>query len=125
MKNNLRMLTYFKTALFIAVSLFITFSANASRQKAAVGKPVYCDTTAGRTVLDNGSYSKLYCRNHAVMNLQTLHGCCSWAGGILTVRNGNVICRNGTLSPICSLQNQNNNDKQKSDGSVSFDEDSL
>ena len=109
-------------ALFCSV-LCISMPLQASQRKTPVGKPVYCDTSAGRTVLNNGSYSKLYCRNHAITNIQTIHGCCTWAGGIMAVKNGDVICRNGALSAVCSLQNHGEESNQNFDGTVSFDDD--
>ena len=109
--------------VFLLMALGLLTSATAGPRTIPVGKPVYCDTTAGRTVLDNGSYSKLYCRYTAIMDIQTIHGCCSWAGGVLGVKNGNVICRNGTLSAVCSLQNQEDDSYKTSDGTVTFNAD--
>ncbi|CDZ78891.1 hypothetical protein BN59_03206 [Legionella massiliensis] len=66
----------------------------------------YCDSSAGRYVCNNGYYSSCYCNRHAVMNLQKLEGCCLWQGGVLTVADtGAVICNNGSVSEVCSLQN--------------------
>ena len=39
------------------------------------------------------------------MNLQKLQGCCLWQGGIFkTDERGLVICNNGGVSEVCSLQ---------------------
>lgn len=112
-----------KAFAITSIAIALTMPTQASQRKVPVGKPVYCDTSAGRTVLNNGSYSKLYCRNHAIMDLQTLHSCCTWAGGVLAVKNGDVICRNGTLSAVCSLQNREDDTNQNFDGTVTFDDD--
>jgi hypothetical protein len=99
------------------------FSAHAVRHvNPNVGKPVYCDTSGGRSVLNNGSYSQLYCRYNAVMDFQTIHGCCSWAGGVLAVKEGNVICRDYSISEICSLQNHEDEFELRTDASVELDE---
>lgn len=103
--------------IFFAL-LLITNNCMANSKKHESGKPVYCDTSAGRSVLNNGSYSKLYCRYKAIMNYQSIHTCCSWGGGVLLVKQGNVICRNGTVSPVCSLQNHEQEYEQRTDNSV-------
>ncbi len=75
------------------------------RCKEEVSNPLrYCDTSAGRSVLKTGGYSQTYCRHTAMMNFQRLHGCCTWQGGVFLVKAGNVICGNGSISPICSIQ---------------------
>ena len=112
-----------KIAVSLLLSFFLLNSSQAKYSNVAPGKPVYCDTSAGRTVLNNGSYSKSYCRYTAIMNRQKLHGCCTWAGGVMIVSNGNVICRNGTSSAVCSLQNHEDNSYMKSDGTVTLNND--
>lgn len=102
--------------------LLTTTNCMANAKIHTSGKPVYCDTSAGRSVLNNGSYSKLYCRYKAVMNYQSLHACCSWGGGVLMVKQGNVICRNGTISDVCSLQNHEKDHEQRSDNSVDLED---
>lgn len=67
-------------------------------------KILYCDTSAGRAVMKNGDYSKTYCTWRAVMDFQAIHDCCTWQGGVMLVRMGKVICNNGTVSNVCSLQ---------------------
>jgi hypothetical protein len=69
--------------------------------------PSYCDSSAGRLVCKNGFYSTCYCTRHAVMDLQLLSGCCLWKGGVVPdfSVNGLVLCRDGSLSEECSLQN--------------------
>ncbi len=65
----------------------------------------YCDSSAGRYVCKNGYYSSCYCTRHAVMDLQRIEGCCIWQGGVMLVDNvGLVICNNGGVSELCSLQ---------------------
>jgi len=65
----------------------------------------YCDSSAGRYVCKNGFYSSCYCTRHAVMDLQRIKGCCIWQGGVMTIDDvGLVICNNGGVSEICSLQ---------------------
>ncbi|WP_214608461.1 hypothetical protein [Legionella maceachernii] len=72
----------------------------------AMGGISYCDSVAGRYVCNNGYYSTCYCTRHAVMNLQKLSGCCLWQGGVMAVNElGNVVCNNGSISEVCSLQN--------------------
>lgn len=66
----------------------------------------YCDSSAGRYVCNNGYYSSCYCTRHAVMDLQKIEGCCLWQGGVVQLsETGLVVCRNGGISEICSLQN--------------------
>lgn len=93
---------------------FLAFSTS----YAAKIKPSYCDTSAGRLVLSNGDYSKYYCRYDAIMDYQNLHGCCSWSGGVFLVKLGNVICRDGSISAVCSLQSKNEDEYNRSDNSI-------
>lgn len=68
----------------------------------------YCDSSGGRYVCNNGSYSTCYCTRHAIMNLQKLEGCCLWQGGVLKrTKEGLVICRNGSFSELCSIKYTN------------------
>lgn len=72
----------------------------------SMGGILYCDSSAGRYVCNNGDYSACYCTRHAVMDLQKIQGCCLWQGGVLKISEvGLVICNNGGVSEICSLQN--------------------
>lgn len=72
---------------------------------ADMGGIKYCDSSSGRFVCMNGYYSSCYCTRHAVMDLQKIHGCCLWQGGVMTVDpTGLVICNNGGVSEVCSLQ---------------------
>ena len=65
----------------------------------------YCDSSAGRYVCQNGEYSTCYCTRHAIMDLQKIEGCCLWQGGVFRVtERGLVVCNNGGVSEICSLQ---------------------
>ena len=65
----------------------------------------YCDSSAGRYVCNNGFFSSCYCTRHAVMDIQKIQGCCLWQGGVLNADNdGMVICNNGSVSEICTLQ---------------------
>lgn len=69
-----------------------------------MGGVSYCDSSAGRYVCNNGYYSACYCTRHAVMDLQQLSGCCLWQGGVMaTTPTGLVLCNNGGVSEICSL----------------------
>lgn len=74
-----------------------------SRDHQGMGGPRYCDSSAGRCVCNNGSYSACYCDRHAVMDLQLLKGCCQWQGGVLSAEGNVVRCNNGSVSEICSL----------------------
>ena len=66
----------------------------------------YCDSSAGRYVCQNGYISSCYCTRHAVMDLQRVHGCCIWQGGVMLVDpKGLVICNNGGTSEVCTLEN--------------------
>ena len=72
---------------------------------ASMGGIQYCDSSSGRYVCQNGYYSSCYCTRHAVMDLQRIGGCCIWQGGVLMVdETGLVICNNGGVSEVCSLQ---------------------
>lgn len=65
----------------------------------------YCDSSAGRYVCKSGDYSSCYCTIHSVMDLQKIAGCCLWQGGVFKISElGLVICNNGGVSEICSLQ---------------------
>lgn len=69
----------------------------------------YCDSSAGRYVCKNGDYSTCYCTRHAVMNLQQISGCCIWQGGVFKIdEKGLVICNNGGVSELCSIQTLQN-----------------
>jgi hypothetical protein len=71
----------------------------------SMGGISYCDSSAGRYVCKNGDYSACYCTIHAVMDLQKIAGCCLWQGGVFQVDElGLVICNNGSISEICSMQ---------------------
>jgi hypothetical protein len=40
------------------------------------------------------------------MDMQKFAGCCMWQGGVLSIaETGLVICNNGGISEVCSLQN--------------------
>lgn len=72
---------------------------------ASMGGVQYCDSSVGRYVCKNGYYSDCYCTRHAVMDLQRVQGCCLWQGGVMIVNElGLVVCNNGGVSEICSLQ---------------------
>lgn len=69
----------------------------------------YCDSSVGFYVCNNGYFSSCYCTRHAIMDLQQLQGCCMWNGGVAPQINpyGIIICRDGTVSELCSIQTQN------------------
>lgn len=70
-----------------------------------MGGVQYCDSSAGRLVCNNGFYSSCYCTRHAVMDLEHLQGCCLWQGGVLDMDpSGLVICNDGGVSEVCSLE---------------------
>lgn len=86
---------------FIAGILLMSTSALAL----SVGKIVYCDSSTGRYILDDGSTSAQYCTIHATMNLHKFSGCCMWHGGVSPLTTKVIIhCNDGTVSEICSLQ---------------------
>jgi hypothetical protein len=63
----------------------------------------YNDSSSGRFVCGNGYFSQCYSTRHAIMDLQKLKGCCLWEGGILKITfKGQVICRDGHVSEVCS-----------------------
>lgn len=71
----------------------------------SMGGISYCDSSAGRFVCGNGSYSSCYCTRHAVMDLEHIQGCCLWQGGVMDIDDkGLVICNNGGVSETCSLE---------------------
>ena len=96
--------------LFTSIILFLGLSTSAVYSAcpsccAGMGGVKYCDSSAGRFVCQNGSYSSCYCTRHAVMDLQRIQGCCLWQGGVLIVDEvGLVICNDGGVSEVCSLQ---------------------
>lgn len=69
-----------------------------------MGGVQYCDNSAGRYVCNNGYYSTCYCSRHAVMELEYLSGCCMWHNGVMAEEVGLVICNDGSISEMCSLQ---------------------
>lgn len=76
---------------------------------ARMGGISYCDSSAGRYVCQNGYYSSCYCTRHAIMDIQNIKGCCLWQGGVYAVNlQGVVICADGKISEICSIQNTQN-----------------
>lgn len=68
----------------------------------------YCDATAGHYVCKDGSYSACLCTNQAPVSTyrQLALGCCLWHGGVVASSLGQVVCADGSLSPVCSLQNE-------------------
>ncbi|KTC66001.1 neurogenic locus notch like protein precursor (plasmid) [Legionella adelaidensis] len=93
--------------VFLLCLLSFTFHSSYSVNSeccANMGGLHYCDTSAGRFVCKNGYYSSCYCTRHAVMDLQKFQGCCMWQGGVLDADNGLVVCNNGGVSEICTLQ---------------------
>lgn len=97
---------FIKSLLLLITLSFASFAALASGCCNAMGGILYCDSSAGRFVCNNGYYSSCYCTRHAVMDLQKIMGCCLWHGGVLNTDDdtGAVICRDGSVSEVCSLQ---------------------
>ena len=97
------------TTLMIAFPLASAFGQSQDKNPSCCGNMggvSYCDSSAGRVVCGNGEYSACYCTRHAVMDLQKISGCCLWQGGVLQIDPfGLVICRDGSTSSVCSLQN--------------------
>lgn len=66
----------------------------------------YADSSSGRYVCNNGYVSQCYSTRHAVMDLQKFKGCCIWEGGVLKITmKGEVICRDGHVSELCTAAN--------------------
>lgn len=90
--------------ILISLPLGASFSA-CDNCCSSMGGVQHCDSTAGRYVCQNGEYSTCYCTRHAVMNLQKIEGCCLWQGGVFRVtESGLVVCNNGGVSEVCTLQ---------------------
>lgn len=96
---------------FIVMSIFLILTpfsqANSKCDNCCnkMGGVQYCDSSAGRFVCQNGEYSSCYCTRHAVMDLQKIKGCCLWQGGVFKIdERGLVICNNGSVSELCTLQ---------------------
>lgn len=97
-------------ALFYSTNLFA--SCNGCKKPAGcdhccskMGGVSYCDSSSGHTVCRNGYFSSCYCTRHAVMDLQKLAACCLWNGGIEKKDvKGRILCRDGSVSELCSLQ---------------------
>lgn len=68
----------------------------------------YCDATAGHYVCKDGGYSACLCTNQAPVSTyrQLALGCCLWHGGVVASSLGQVVCADGSLSSVCSLQNE-------------------
>lgn len=104
-------------SLFLAGILSLLFSSAFAKGYdsgccSQMGGVNYCDSSVGRLVCNNGFYSTCYCTPHAVMDLQLLQGCCLWKGGVLPpdfsnggTPSGLIVCRDGSVSEECSLQN--------------------
>lgn len=91
-------------SLFLGLSFPVTYAACPVCCK-DMGGVSYCDSSSGRYVCNNGYYSSCYCTRHAVMDLQKIQGCCLWQGGVMAVNEvGLVVCNNGGISELCSLQ---------------------
>lgn len=71
----------------------------------------YCDQTAGHYVCKDGGYSACICTNAAPVSTyrQLALGCCLWHGGVAASSLGQVVCADGSLSEVCSLQQASNN----------------
>lgn len=95
---------FFITTLLLSLTIQNAYAVCADCC-AKMGGIRYCDSSAGRYVCNNGYYSSCYCTRHAVMDLQKVVGCCLWQGGVMVVsEEGLVICNNGGISEVCSLQ---------------------
>jgi hypothetical protein len=69
-----------------------------------MGNIMYCDRSAGLYVCNNGDYSACYCSRHAIMDLQSVQGCCLWQGGVESMDPmGIVHCQDGAVSEVCSI----------------------
>jgi hypothetical protein len=102
-----RMRTFSRLLLIIMLFGFSIQSGHSACANccAKMGGIQYCDSSSGRYVCANGYYSSCYCDRHAVMDLQKFQGCCIWQGGVMVVDPvGLVICNNGGISELCSLQ---------------------
>lgn len=66
----------------------------------------YCDLSSGHYVCNDGGYSTCICTPHAAVTAYSrlLIGCCVWHGGVIDSSLGQVICADGSLSEVCSLQ---------------------
>lgn len=84
--------------------VFTVSNLNAQGCCGGMGGINYCDSSAGRYVCKNGDFSACYCTRHAVMDLQLLYGCCLWKGGVSSANQGIIVCNDGTVSEMCSLQ---------------------
>jgi hypothetical protein len=66
----------------------------------------YCDISSGHYVCSDGGYSQCICTVSTAMSryAQLPLGCCLWHGGVAVNNYGQVICKDGTFSSICSIQ---------------------
>jgi hypothetical protein len=103
--NQLKLLCFI-TLLFTVTVLDARPGAHCDKCCEKSGCIQYCDSSAGRYVCGDGSYSACYCTRHAVMDLQKISGCCVWQGGVMTIEPASrlVICNDGSVSEICSIQ---------------------
>ena len=111
--------------LFMAIPSFadssnaaLTGNANSSQstseivqsKKCCYGSGIsYCDATAGHYVCNDGGYSACLCTNQAPVSTyrQLALGCCLWHGGVVASSLGQVVCADGSMSDVCSLQDVN------------------
>jgi hypothetical protein len=102
MKNK-----FYFLLICLSVSISSIASDNCPNCCVGYGGISYGDSSSGRFVCNNGYVSQCYSTRHAIMNLQKFKGCCMWEGGVLKVTlKGEVICRDGQISELCSAAYQ-------------------
>ncbi len=69
----------------------------------------YCDISSGHYVCSDGGYSTCICQSTTpVTTYATLMlDCCLWHGGIAANNLGIVVCNDGSVSEVCSIQSAN------------------
>lgn len=77
-----------------------------SQQCCASSSISYCDISAGHYVCKNGTYSACICTQQTSVSAKPLSpiGCCTWHGGVMEGKFGQVVCRDGSLSEVCGDQ---------------------
>lgn len=103
--NRLNSILRIISIVILSITMTTAYADCGDNCCGSMGGIHYCDSSAGRYVCKNGDYSACYCTRHAVMDLQKIAGCCLWQGGVLKItEKGIVICNNGHISEMCSLQ---------------------
>lgn len=124
MKHHMKYLMKNNSIIAFSLILLFTFTAPvnfamASQKEASVSDQLaiskqccpsvgisYCDLSAGHYVCKSGGYSTCICTTQTAVSAHKQYpmGCCTWHGGVAASTWGQVVCNDGSVSEICSIQ---------------------